>query len=458
MGLSRALIFLVLSLLALLAAGPADAKPENVNDLFQEWLEAFNSGDKIAIQSFYRKRLGDPAAVVALDEAEDTCGFDVVRIETRATSSMTVLLAEKCFPALQRLKIETSPSGEVKLKTFRLTSLALPEPGATTAVTKMADRLAGHDRFAGSLLILHGSERLAARSWGRVDGITQVPISLDTPMFLASAGKMFTAVAVLQLVDAGRIDLDAPLGRYLSNYPNAETANVTIRQLLQHRGGTRDIGILGRNEHANRTRVQTIDDIVALNGHRSPAFPPGSKADYSNYGYVLLGAIVQRVSGKTYYDYITENIFKPSGMNDAGYPTPNHLQGVPTGYTTFFGEVARAVSNRQNLPWRGTPAGGGVASANDMLKFVAALKSGKLLPAPMFKMATTAGNTPWYGMGFVVNSSLASWGHGGNSYGMDVAIHFYPTTDTTFVCLASRDMVCNRLIQAWYRRTFGPTQ
>lgn len=452
MGLGRTLIF---SLLALLGAGPAHAKPENVNDLFQEWLEAFNSGDKIAIQSFYGKRLGDPAAVIALEEAEDTCGFDVVRIESRATSSMNVLLAEKCFPALQRLKIEAGPLGGVKLKTFRLTSLTLPQPTAIAAITKMADRLAAHDRFAGSLLILHGGERLAARSWGHVDGITPVPISLDTPMFLASAGKMFTAVAVLQLVDAGKIDLAAPLGRYLTDYPNAEMAKVTIRQLLQHRGGTGDIGILGRNEGANRTQVRTIDDIVALNGHRPPAFPPGSKAVYSNYGYILLGAIVQRVSGQTYYDYITENVFKPSGMNDAGYPTLNHLQGVPTGYTTFFGEVSRAVSNRQSLPWRGTPAGGGVASANDMLKFVAALKSGKLLSAPMFKMATTTGNTPWYGLGFVVNPSLSSWGHGGNSYGMDVAIHFYPTLDTTFVCLASRDMVCNRLIQAWYRRTFG---
>ena len=75
----------------------------------------------------------------------------------------------------------------------------------------------------------------------------------------------------------------------------------------------------------------------------------------------------------------------------------------------------------------------------------------------MFKLATTADATPWYGMGFVVNAGeTTSWGHGGNSYGMDVATHYYPAVDTTFICVAARDMVCNRLIFAWYLRTFGP--
>jgi hypothetical protein len=76
----------------------------------------------------------------------------------------------------------------------------------------------------------------------------------------------------------------------------------------------------------------------------------------------------------------------------------------------------------------------------------------------MFKLATTAGATPWYGMGFVINPDQKSWGHGGNSYGMDVAVHYYGNIDTSFVCLATRDMVCNRLIFAWYLRTFSPTQ
>jgi CubicO group peptidase (beta-lactamase class C family) len=267
---------------------------------------------------------------------------------------------------------------------------------------------------------------------------------------------MFTAVSVLQLVDAGRIELDAPLSRYLPDYSNADMAKVTIRQLLTHRGGTGDIGILGRDDEANRAKVRSIDDIIQLNGDRAPAFSPGSKAEYSNYGFILLGAVIERVTQGTYYDYVEEHVFKPAGMTATGFPDQDHLAGVATGYTTFFGAQPRKVANTDVLPWRGSAAGGGVASANDMLRFLSAVQNGTLLSPPMFQLATAAGATSWYGMGFVVNPKQRSWGHGGNSYGMDVAVHYYGNLDTAFVCLATRDRVCNRLIFAWNQRTFPP--
>lgn len=449
-------IFLALALLV--GLGPAQAQSDAVGDVFQEWLTAINSGDRAAIQAFYGERLDDPDAAFALDTAEDTCGFDLVRVESQNANTMSVLLAERCFPALQRLKIELGSTGDEKLE-LELEPLALTQQAAYTAIAGMADRLAARDKFAGSLLIAHGDAQPWSRSWGLLDQTGETPISLDTPMFLASAGKMFTAVAVLQLVQAGRIDLDAPLGRYLTDYPNAEMARVTIRQLLQHRGGTGEIGILARDEGANRARVRTIDDILTLNGNRAPDFPPGSRDDYSNYGFLLLGVVVERVSGESYYDYVAEHIFEPAGMTSAGFPDLDHLQGVATGYTTYFGEEPELVSNLDSLPWRGTPAGGAVASANDMLKFFGALRSGELLSREMLTLATTAGDTSWYGMGFIVNSGEnSSWGHGGMSYGMDVAAHFYPGSDTAFICMASRDMACNRLITAWYFRVFGLTE
>jgi CubicO group peptidase (beta-lactamase class C family) len=320
----------------------------------------------------------------------------------------------------------------------------------------MADRLSMRDTFAGSLLIAHGDGQPWSRSWGLLDKAGETPITPDTPMFLASAGKMFTAVSVLQLVEAGKIELDAPLGRYLTDYPNKEMALITIRQLLQHQDGAGDMGILARGDGANRASVRTIADIIALNGDRAPDFPPGSKTEYNNYGYLLLGAVVERVSGKSYYDYVAKNVFEPAGMTSAGFPDLDHLQAVATGYTTYYGEEPDLVSNREVLPWRGTPAGGGVASANDMLKFFNALRAGKLLSAQTLELATTAGDTPW-GMGFLVNPGR-SWGHGGGSYGMDVAAHYYFGIDTTFICLASRDSACNRLITAWYLRIFGPPE
>lgn len=426
-----------------------------VETVFREWLGAFNSGESARIKAFYARRMGDPEPMFELENAENTCGFDPVRVESRTALSLSILLSERCFPAMQRLRIELNSATDPKPKLFELKSFAMSGQGAIEATASLADRLAARDKFAGSLIVAQGDKPVWSRSLGLVDKAGTVPITTDTPMFLASAGKMFTAVSVLQLVEAGKIELDAPFGKYLTDYPNPEMAKVTIRQLLNHRGGTGDIGILGREDGANRAKVRTIADILALNGARGPDFPPGSKEDYSNYGFILLGAVIERVTGKSYYDYVADHVFKPAGMTHAGFPDHDHLQGVAVGYTTFFGAEPTLRSNMDVLPWRGASAGGGVASANDMLAFFRAMQGGKLLSPTMIRLATARSDTAWYGMGFVVDPTHGQWGHGGNSYGMDVAFHHYSDNDTTFICLATRDMVCNRLIWAWYMRAFG---
>jgi D-alanyl-D-alanine carboxypeptidase len=438
-------------------AEPAQAIQQDgpIDRIFQEWLRAFNSNDPAVIKAFYKSHLNDPNPVFTIESAEDSCGLTVDRVVERSPTKMTVLLRQRCLPGLQRAKVELEPTG--KLKAVDISPLALPGDGAVKAAATIAGRLAARDKFAGSLIIARGGKRLLARSWGLARPGSRAPMTLDTPMFLASAGKMFTGVAVLQLADAGKIDLDAPLGRYLTDYPNAEMAKVTIRQLLTHRGGTGDIGILGREDGANRAKVRTISDIVRLNGSRPPDFPPGSKDDYSNYGFILLGAVIERVTGGSYDDYVPEHVFKPAGMTKSGFPDLDHLQGVAIGTTTFFGAEPKPVSNLGTLPWRGASAGGGVASPNDMLRFFTALKGGKLLSPAMLKLATTPGETSWYGMGFIAQAGdRPSWGHGGTSYGMDVAAHVDPKNDTIFICMAARDSVCNRIIFAYTFRALGP--
>jgi CubicO group peptidase (beta-lactamase class C family) len=436
------------------ATPPASTPSGLLESRFQEWLTAFNSWDSEAIKAFHARHLDDPNPVFMLESAQDTCGVTVVQVEASSPTSMTVLLRERCLPGLQRVKLEAT-SGGSKLKSVELTPLALPGDGPIGVAADIATRLAARDEFAGSLLIVQDDNIVLGRSWGFADPRNREPMTFDTPMFLASAGKMFTAVAVLQLVEAGKIDLDAPLGRYLADYPNKEMARVTIRQLLTHRGGTGDIGILARDEGANRAKVRTIAQIVQLNGGRAPAFPPGSKDDYSNYGFLLVGAVVEKASGLSYYDYVARHIFGPAGMTSSGFPTRDELQGVAVGYTSFFGEEPKLVANLDTLPWRGTPAGGGVASANDIRRFFDAMNSGKLLSPATLSLATTPSATSWYGMGFIVEAGdHPHWGHGGMSYGADVALHTYPKDGTTFICMAARESVCNRLMFAWALRTY----
>jgi D-alanyl-D-alanine carboxypeptidase len=440
--------WLVVSVPASIDAAPATSH-------FQNWLTAFNSGEKAAIQTFYGDHLGDADALTARNLRAETCGFDVARIEDDSDRSFRALLIQRCFPTLFRVTFSVANDGRT-LEKFNLEPFAMSEERARAATRDIAERLAVSDAFAGSMIIARDGEQPWTYAVGTFSQKDARPITVDTPMFLASAGKMFTAVGILQLVEKGKVELDAPLSRYLPDYPSKEMAKVTIRQLLSHRGGTGEDGILQREESANRAWVKTINDFIKLNGKRVPAFPPGSKFDYSNYGFILLGAVIERGSGQTYQDFIQRNVFDPAGMTQASFPDLKHVADIPVGYSTFFESEPKPIAITDVLPWRGSAAGGGVASATDMLRFFTALRSNVLLSAETRAMATLPGDTGWYGLGFVVQGGKHPlWGHGGFSYGMSVAAQRFPKDQTTFICIATRDMACDRMIYAWSDRSFG---
>ena len=128
--------------------------------------------------------------------------------------------------------------------------------------------------------------------------------------------KMFTAVATLQLVQANKLGLNDALGKCLTDYPNKEVAAVTIHELLTHTGGTGDI--FGPEFDAHRLELHTLQDYLKLYGGRGVKYDPGSTWEYSNYGFILLGMVIEKVSGESYYDYIREHIYTPAGMASSG--------------------------------------------------------------------------------------------------------------------------------------------
>jgi CubicO group peptidase (beta-lactamase class C family) len=268
---------------------------------------------------------------------------------------------------------------------------------------------------------------------------------LNTPFYFASQGKMFTAVSVLQLIEAGKLSLDDPIGKHLRDYPNPDMAKVTVRQLLTHQGGTGEMGILEPQDTQNRDKVRSIDDIIALNGLRSPNFPPGSKYEYSNYGFLLLGKLVEKISGQSYYEYVEDHIFRPAGMTHTRFPLREDT-GMAIAYTNRDGGPVRSAMDQ--LPWRGTPAGGGVSTESDMQSFVTALKSAKLLSPGMLAEATKKQVKEQYGYGFISSGfyGFPYWGHGGGAEGMSLVLSYYPVSDTIFVCESNRDPpICDRL-------------
>jgi D-alanyl-D-alanine carboxypeptidase len=141
--------------------------------------------------------------------------------------------------------------------------------------------------------------------------------TLQTCFSLASVNKMFTAVALMQQVQAGKVALDDPLGKYLTDYPNKDlAAKVTIGELLTNTAGTGDIW--GPEFDKHRLELHTVQDYINLYGNRALRFEPGSRWEYSNYGFVLIGAVIEKVSGESYGDYVREHVFEPAGMTATG--------------------------------------------------------------------------------------------------------------------------------------------
>ena len=289
----------------------------------------------------------------------------------------------------------------------------------------------------------------------------KLPNTLDTRFRIGSMNKMFTAVAVLQLAQAGKLKLDAPFGNYLTDYPNKELASkVTLHQLLTHTGGTGDI--FGPDFDTHRNELKTLQDYVKLYGNRAAEFPPGSKWEYSNYGFILLGLVVEKVSGQTYYDYVNTHIYDVAGMKDSGSePEDKTVANRSVGYTKPPGSKDWQ-PNTDTLPYRGTSAGGGYSTVGDLLKFANALEQHKLLDAHYTELLTTGKVDEGFGRyayGFedkVVNG-IRCFGHGGGAPGMNGDLQICPAPGYVVAVLANLDPPAARRISDFItNRMSGP--
>jgi CubicO group peptidase (beta-lactamase class C family) len=265
---------------------------------------------------------------------------------------------------------------------------------------------------------------------------------LDTRFRIGSMNKMFTATSIMQLVQAGKIDLDKPFGEYLTDYPNKSVSSaVTIRELLTHTGGTGDI--FGPEFAKNRLQLRTLQDYIKLYGNRPLRFKPGSKWEYSNYGFILLGAIVEKVSGQNYYDYVRQHIYEPAGMTATGSePEDESVADRSVGYTQMRGVAWQP--NTDTLPYRGTSAGGGYSTVRDLLRFANALQKHALLDAQYTQMMTTGKvDTPVgkYGFGFderTING-MHCFGHSGGAPGMNGDLEICPESGYVIAVLSNLD-------------------
>ena len=290
--------------------------------------------------------------------------------------------------------------------------------------------------FSGAILIAHNGKIVLDQAWGMADETNHTRNSVDTQFCIGSMNKMFTAVAILQLVGQGKLTLDKPISTYWPDYPNRDLAShVTIRELLNHTGGTGDIFTPAYEAHREETR--TLADYVKLFGSRPVAFEPGSRMEYSNYGFILLGRMIELVSGESYQKFVQEHIYQPAGMmHTDSRPEADHVTGRAIGY--MHGQNG-LVPNTDGMPWSGTSAGGGYSTVRDLFLFAEALQSGKLLGPDLLREARQASpNRLDYGMGFYVLPD-GGYGHGGGAPGINGELHILPHDGYVLVALANRD-------------------
>lgn len=336
-----------------------------------------------------------------------------------------------------------------------LIASAQPPPSESSAKTGVGpelesyfNSLATESKLSGVLLVAKDGATIASKAAGVANKATGALIDLNTKFNLGSMNKMFTSVAIAQLAQAGKLSFTDTVGKHLPDYPNKEVADkVTIHHLLTHTSG---LGLYWNEKWmAQREKLLTVAAHLPLFASDPPAFPPGEKFQYSNSGYMVLGAIIEKVSGEDYYSYMQKRVFKPAGMNDTGFYEPGkETPNLAIGYTTRSEDGKPLEEPRDNTKMRevkGGPAGGGYSTAPDLVKFHQALLGNKLLDKKHTELVTTGkvdgprGSRYGYGFGDHTAGGKRSVGHNGGAPGIAADFAMFPDTGYTTVALMNSD-------------------
>ena len=287
----------------------------------------------------------------------------------------------------------------------------------------------------GVVLVGRGDRVIFEKAYGMADLARKRPNLIQTPFQIASVSKSFTAAALLRLVDQGRVDLQAPLSRYLPNYPGGE--KIKIIHLLTHLSGIPNINTLEQYEALEKS-AQTPESLMRVFAHLPLQFQPGQDRRYSNSNYVLLAGIIEKLSGLGYGPYLKKYIFEPLEMRRSGHPEPaGHLQ--KEGALGYQGEGAAGLVRARSLNWTVKTGNGSLYSTTgDLFLWARGLRSGKILSADALDaMFTDHGHHD--GLGWFIRERLGrkAWYINGRSPGYSAYVGIFPEDELTVVVLAN---------------------
>jgi len=267
-----------------------------------------------------------------------------------------------------------------------------------TAWQNSVDSLAKLGQFSGVVLVARNGAPEFERAYGMADREAARANDLETSFNLGSINKLFTTIAIQQLAAAGKLSIDSSLARAWPDYPNQDIARrVTIRQILDHRSGIQG-NIFAAPAGKTRHDVVSLQDYFELFKNELLQFEPGSQQQYSNAGYIVLGLLIERLSGENYFEYVRRHIYEPAGMTHTGsWRIDRWPANTAIGYTRGGQDApptAPLTRNTDFLPGKGSSAGGGYSTAHDLLAFLNALRAHKVANAPEAGMIGIAGGAP----------------------------------------------------------------
>jgi len=402
--------------------------------LVSTYLEAFNAGEA-AMRGFIER-------YVAKDDLERTAAetrlarfrqmkqrlgrLKPVKVLQTSDTSITLDLKSSDGPLVE-FTFELAPTSPPTLRGIRVEDRGEGEsagpardPKASdqewvASVGSYLDQSSSQDEFSGAVLLARGDQLLFEKAYGLADKSSKAPNRIDTRFNLGSINKIFTNIAIHQLAAQGKLALEDRIAKFLPDYPNRDAAaKVTIKQLLSMSSGIGDF-FGDRYEQTAKEKIRSIADYFPLFADKPLEFEPGTSRRYSNGGYIVLGAIIEKVSGIDYYSYVRKNIYEPAGMKDSDWFEKDKLPpNTAIGYTDQDRQP-----NYASLPGRGSSAGGGYSTLRDLFSFVKAMKKG-VVTTPDFQPdgLGIAGGAP--GMNAILDS--------GRDYVLVVLSNYDPPT------------------------------
>jgi CubicO group peptidase (beta-lactamase class C family) len=429
----------------------------------RELVRAMNARDTAALRGFVTEHFitSGPSAVPVPVRVERLVNLAsrfgelaVHRVEPPSGNELSALVQSARTEDWIRLTLYRDPSagGRIARAGFA------PTPGPDAPTAKLSDeqivaqlkgyveRLASRDVFSGTVLLAKAGKPLYQAAFGEANKDFGVRNTIDTKFNLGSMNKMFTSVAVLQLMEAGKLSLDDTLGKFLK--PGAMRpevlSKVKVKHLLTHTSG---LGSYFTEEWDRQSRAiyRTVDDWMGLVKPESLQFEPGTRWSYSNTGMLVLGKVIESASGQDYFDYIREHIYEPAGMtNSDAYDLDLVNKNLAVGYEAE--RTPNGTQYRNNIFMhviRGGPAGGGYSTVEDLTRFAEALKEGKLLKQENVKLLTTPKpelSSPDYGFGFAVDEGGRIVGHSGGFPGINSQLDIYVGEDYTVAVMSNYGM------------------